>query len=75
MLMQLAHQYSKLPHELLHMNIDDFNFDLAVTIVGNQKTRDMQKEPAQKNSFADSSDNSSQFTQGDFERVFKVETE
>ena len=75
--MQMGEKYGKLPHEFLYLDIADFSFDVAVTIIGNKKLMELQKQASEEqkqgsiNSFADNKD-SEQFTQKDFERTFHV---
>jgi hypothetical protein len=74
MLMTLGEKYGKLPHEFLYTTISDFNFDIAVTVIGNKKLQEQQgntKAEPELNKFSDDGEGNS-FSQAQFEKIFKV---
>jgi hypothetical protein len=74
-LRRLAHEYGVLPHELLHQNLVDFNFDVAVTFFADKKMKEAEgthgssPSDVEKNKFA-TSKGQGQFTQKEFESLF-----
>lgn len=74
-LRRLAHEYGVLPHELLHQNLVDFNFDVAVTFFADKKMKEAEENSTtssstvEKNKFA-TSKSQGQFTQKEFESMF-----
>lgn len=72
-LRRIASEFGVLPHELLRLNILDFNFDLAVLLYSDRKVQEIQKgispDNVEKNKFAKKK-GTNQFTHDEFEQAF-----
>ena len=73
-LKRLSQEHGILPHELLYLNLIDFNFDVAVTFFADKKAKEMHTheistEGVSKNQFATKKDGN-QFTRNEFEKAF-----
>lgn len=61
-----------LPHTLLYLNLDDFNFNLAVMYFADLEEKKLQdKTEKSQNEFSEDK-NSSNLTQQEFEQAFNV---
>lgn len=76
---QMAQMFGVLPHQLLYLDLDEFNFNLAVMYFATKEEEKIYKESGlkiereekEKNRFSPKK-SGKQLTQKEFEQIFKV---